>query len=187
MICPHCKITLEEDSVYCKKCGYHLHSSSFTNLILRKFRAVVLKINWCFSRFSTGLTNFYYQSLAKSAVQKSKYNRQDPEQRNLFRITKVHKNQKHRINSYVNEALIRGYVDYIEGWQAHRVGNKKYVVSYRYVEPTGNFKYWYWVVDFNTKMVKEITRKAKDLEKYHVCPGENTDIVNLEKMGIVGA
>ena len=125
------------------------------------------------------LFDLYYQSLAKSSVQRSKYMREDPEQKSLFNNGKIHKTQKDRIESFLESAIERGSVDYIEGWQAHKIGKKQYIVSFRYVTPQGTFKYWYWVVDFVAGVIREITQKASDMERFRIEPDENTAIIDF--------
>lgn len=122
------------------------------------------------------MTNQYYLFLAKDVVKNSPYGRQDPEQRNLFGIDTIFLNQDERICSYVEAAMLRNWVDEIESWQAHRAESKKYVVSFRFRFVEGHYRAWYWLVDLNTKKVREITRKGEELKKYHIHPDDKTHI-----------
>ena len=182
MVCPHCKIKISDDSTHCNYCGYHIPSSPFTNFLIRTFAKIVFKANKLIESYRFGLFDLYYQSLAKSSVQRSKYMKEDPEQKSLFNNAKVHKTQKDRIDSFLEAALRRGNVDYIEGWQVQKIGLKKYIVSFRYVTPHGNFKYWYWMVDFAASIIKEIPRKASDMEEFRIQPDENTAFIDIREL-----
>jgi len=122
-------------------------------------------------------TDSYDLFLAKSAVQRSLFGRQDATLRELFGMDTVFLTQNERICAFLECCLRHEVVDDIEPWTAHKISPKTFIVSYRIRYVDGRYQSWYWVVNLRRKTVREITENPEELKKYHIRPNEDTHIL----------
>ncbi len=176
MNCPRCGREIPKENHFCGYCGYNLSLSTAANKIVGGFVFGIQNVSHLLGIIPSLFTNTYDVFLAKSIVQRSIYGKQDPEQRNLFGIREVFFTQNDRICSYVKTAMHRELISEIESWQSYRVDRKKFIVSYRFKYEDETYKAWYWVVDFKSKKVREITRKSRELIRYNIIPDDESHV-----------